>query len=92
MWEMGNLKANTVKEYSQIFLRILSLLLNIKYVFRPLILPTGGPMSRSTDEWKSWREATPGGCVPKDAEESQRSQEFELCLDQLTGPRVVCWS
>ncbi|KAE8542444.1 hypothetical protein D1P53_001223 [Cryptococcus gattii VGV] len=72
LWEMGNLKADTVKEYSQIFLRILLLLLNINYVFRPLILPTGGPMSQSTDEWKSWREAMPGWCVPKDAEESQR--------------------
>lgn len=32
----------------------IALLLNIKYVFRPLILPTGGPMRRSTDEWTSW--------------------------------------
>lgn len=31
-------------------------------VFKPIILSTGGLMSRSTaDEWKDWRDAMPAG-------------------------------
>lgn len=89
---MGNLKADTVKEYFQIYLRILLLLLNINYVFRPLILPIGGPMSRSMDEWKSWREAMPGGCVPKDAEENQRKfSEAKGSSSVSINSHVLVW-